>query len=99
MPSFRTEQTSPSMTQLGYACQLWKSVAVVVAIPRARRGCSVLYADLDAPAVELDFVDPVGTVRRTVDQQAGGEGNEVGKITNDASPLSCGQTSEWRLSD
>ena len=63
----------------GYTRQLWKGMAVVVAVACAERGCSVLDADLNAPAVQLDLMNPIGAVRRAIDQQAGGEGNEVGK--------------------
>ena len=69
-------------------------MAVVVPVPCAERRCSVFYADLDAPAVQLDLVDPIGAIRRALDQEAGGEGNEVGKRgATSCARLSCGQTS------
>ena len=54
-------------------------MAVVVPVPCAERGCSILYADLKAPAVELDLMDPVRAIGRTVDQEAGRECDEVGE--------------------
>ena len=90
MPSFRTKHTSPSMMQLSKpratARQLWEGMAVVVAVAGAEGGCSVLHSDLEPPAVQLDLVDPIGTVRRTFDEQAGRERDEVGKSASGASP-------------
>ena len=49
-------------------------------IAGAQRGCAVFYADLQPPAVQFDLVDPIGTVRRTIDQQASCEGNKAGRV-------------------
>jgi hypothetical protein len=82
-----------------YARQFGERGAVVVAVARAEGSRPILHANLKPPAVQLNLVDPVGTIRRAIDQQAGGERDEVGEETSGASPLSCGQTSERCPSD
>ena len=63
-------------------------MAVVVAVASAERGCSVFNADLKPPAVQLDLVNPIGPVRRAIDQQARCERDEVRKGF-DPSPISA----------
>jgi hypothetical protein len=71
--ALRTEQTSPSMTQLpklrsGRASS-GKGMAVVVAIPSPEQRYSVLCAD-GCLSLQPDLINPIRTVRRAIGQQA-----------------------------